>query len=59
MAYSFRRETTAALANMKKATHALVCGSPMIHFSQGKVRTRVQFRQAIPLRRLVPAAVFH
>jgi nicotinamidase-related amidase len=39
VASNFKRETTAALANMKKATHALVCESPMIHFSQGKVRT--------------------
>ena len=38
VASNFKRETTAALANMKKATHAVVCESPMIHFSQGKVR---------------------
>jgi nicotinamidase-related amidase len=40
VASNFKRETTAALANMKKATHALICESPMIQFSRGQVRIR-------------------
>jgi hypothetical protein len=39
VASNLKRETTAALVNMKKATHAVVCESPMIHFNHGKVRT--------------------
>jgi nicotinamidase-related amidase len=48
VASNFKRETTVALANMKKATHALVCESPMIHFSQGKVRTTSGRAKALP-----------
>jgi hypothetical protein len=48
VASNFKRETTVALANMKKATHALVCESPMIHFSQGKVRTTSGRVKALP-----------
>jgi nicotinamidase-related amidase len=47
VASNFKRETTAALANMKKATHAVVCESPMIHFSQGKVRTKSNRAKAL------------
>jgi nicotinamidase-related amidase len=35
-----RSETIAALANMKKATHATICESPMILFSHNGVRLR-------------------
>src|SRR6185312_5944180 len=48
VAYNFKRETTAALANMKKATHAVVCESPMIRFSPGKVRTASGRAKALP-----------
>jgi nicotinamidase-related amidase len=48
VASNLKRETTVALANMKKATHALVCESPMIHFSQGKVRTTSGRVKALP-----------
>ncbi len=34
VASNFKRETAAALAHMKKATHALICESPMIRFSR-------------------------
>jgi nicotinamidase-related amidase len=40
VASNFKRETTTALANMKKATHALVCGSPKIQFSRHDARVR-------------------
>jgi nicotinamidase-related amidase len=40
VASNFKRETAIALANMKKATHALICESPMIQFSRGNVRVR-------------------
>jgi nicotinamidase-related amidase len=38
VASNFKRETTAALANMEKATHAVICESPRIHFSRNQVR---------------------
>jgi hypothetical protein len=34
------RETRTALANMKKATHALICESPMIDFGRNDLRVR-------------------
>jgi nicotinamidase-related amidase len=40
VASNFKRETVVALANMKKATHALVCESPMIQFSRNDVRVK-------------------
>ena len=40
VASNFKRETITALANMKKATHALICESPMIQFSRGDVRVK-------------------
>jgi nicotinamidase-related amidase len=48
VASNLRRETTIALANMKKATHALVCESPKIHFSRGKARVRSSAAKALP-----------
>ncbi len=40
VASNCKRETTIALVNMKKATHALICESPMIQFSRNHVRVR-------------------
>ena len=40
VASNFKRETITALVNMKKATHALICESPMIQFSRYDVRVR-------------------
>jgi len=49
VASNFKRETTTALANMKKATHAVICESPMIHFSRNQLRVRSS--SAKPLRK--------
>jgi nicotinamidase-related amidase len=46
VASNFKRETTTALANMKKATHALVCESPMIQFSRHDARVRAPQKAA-------------
>jgi nicotinamidase-related amidase len=46
VASNFKRETITALANMKKATHALICESPMIQFSRNDVRVRPSQRKA-------------
>jgi nicotinamidase-related amidase len=40
VASNYKRETSTALANMKKATHALICESPMIDFGRNQVRIR-------------------
>jgi nicotinamidase-related amidase len=46
VASNFKRESKTALANMKKATHALICESPMIQFSRHDVRVRAPQRKA-------------
>ena len=48
VASNYKRETSTALANMKKATHALICESPMIDFGRNQVRIRPA---AKPLRK--------
>jgi nicotinamidase-related amidase len=48
VASNFKRETRTALANMKKATHALICESPMIDFGRNDLRIR---SSAKPLRK--------
>lgn len=40
VASNFKRETRAALGNMQKATHALICESPNIHFADNRVQVR-------------------
>jgi nicotinamidase-related amidase len=40
VASNFKRETRTALANMKKATHAVICESPMIHFHRNGAQVR-------------------
>jgi len=48
VASNLMRETRTALTNMKKATHALICESPMIEFGRNDLRIR---SSAKPLRK--------
>lgn len=40
VASNYKRETSTALANMKKATHAVICESPTIDFGRNDLRIR-------------------